>query len=731
MAWRCRCGHAAGQRRAAAACGERWSSPLVPVHLSHAPSSCTPSRSLPTWTRRRASATAPPSPRRSERLLWLRWLTWPAVAVAAPAVPPAAALGSSAGDACRVARVVRHTCQPTQHARLCAGAAGRPPAAGGTRAGRGQRHRVGAPTWPTPAFFAAAAIVAVAASASAAAAAAATGAVLPPPLLSCRHCCWARVPTNRRLAPSRRHDRPAATSPPPVRCWRPATAPRARRSALSTSRVRGRAGAAGAAAAACLAQRAAVLGTLGWGGRAPRVPDRRPLSQRHLRCVSCRTASPGRAGRQGAAQHREGARPGPAAGRRCAAKPPSATQPRPLRPAACRRRRRLRCLAAAGSRCLLPRQLHQHHPFIACTHTPHPRLPPPTGRIELVVGDGRLGWPAGAPYDAIHVREASWLAGLLPGWPAVDGLAAAWEPAQGWELPWLQPPAACLPACKLPRPLCLRACAVDLDCPPPAGPHPGPPRRWAPPRRTCRRRWWSSWLRAGGWWCRWGPRAACRRAQSTGGRAGGRCRGGGVVCCRGKDCPPACLPACLPGRMASRRGGGPAGCGMPDQPTHSHTHPQSLVVLDKESEGGPAARMTLLDRSPLPTAVPGGAGQGCRGQDAQALRHVCGEPGTRTAGRLGCWGVGWAAAGGLRRATCESSTVCAGLGWLAHPITVHCLPLFPLLTQDVRAAVRQGAPAGPRLRQRLKLPLACPLSGGAPRPVRQTHDDVEPTAAPA
>lgn len=29
------------------------------------------------------------------------------------------------------------------------------------------------------------------------------------------------------------------------------------------------------------------------------------------------------------------------------------------------------------------------------------------GRLELVVGDGRLGWPAGAPYDAIHVGAAA------------------------------------------------------------------------------------------------------------------------------------------------------------------------------------------------------------------------------------------------------------------------------------------------------------------------------------
>lgn len=29
------------------------------------------------------------------------------------------------------------------------------------------------------------------------------------------------------------------------------------------------------------------------------------------------------------------------------------------------------------------------------------------GRLELVVGDGRGGWPAGAPYDAIHVGAAA------------------------------------------------------------------------------------------------------------------------------------------------------------------------------------------------------------------------------------------------------------------------------------------------------------------------------------
>lgn len=30
-----------------------------------------------------------------------------------------------------------------------------------------------------------------------------------------------------------------------------------------------------------------------------------------------------------------------------------------------------------------------------------------SGQIELVVGDGRLGYPEGAPYDAIHVGAAA------------------------------------------------------------------------------------------------------------------------------------------------------------------------------------------------------------------------------------------------------------------------------------------------------------------------------------
>jgi protein-L-isoaspartate(D-aspartate) O-methyltransferase len=29
------------------------------------------------------------------------------------------------------------------------------------------------------------------------------------------------------------------------------------------------------------------------------------------------------------------------------------------------------------------------------------------GKVELVKGDGRLGWPQGAPYDAIHVGAAA------------------------------------------------------------------------------------------------------------------------------------------------------------------------------------------------------------------------------------------------------------------------------------------------------------------------------------
>jgi hypothetical protein len=37
-----------------------------------------------------------------------------------------------------------------------------------------------------------------------------------------------------------------------------------------------------------------------------------------------------------------------------------------------------------------------------------PLAPPPSaGRLELVLGDGRKGWPAGAPYDAIHVGAAA------------------------------------------------------------------------------------------------------------------------------------------------------------------------------------------------------------------------------------------------------------------------------------------------------------------------------------
>ena len=73
-----------------------------------------------------------------------------------------------------------------------------------------------------------------------------------------------------------------------------------------------------------------------------------------------------------------------------------------------------------------------------------------------------------------------------------------------------------------------------------------PPRRrtmpstWGQLRRGCRRSWWSSWLRAGAWWCLWAPRAACRRAGDEG---WGRCRRHSACsahrCCRraSRQCP--------------------------------------------------------------------------------------------------------------------------------------------------------------------------------------------------
>lgn len=65
-----------------------------------------------------------------------------------------------------------------------------------------------------------------------------------------------------------------------------------------------------------------------------------------------------------------------------------------------------RCLTMVGCGLGTAVNVHSAHGSAVPQHptTPHP---PCEGAIELVVGDGRLGWPAGAPYDAIHVGAAA------------------------------------------------------------------------------------------------------------------------------------------------------------------------------------------------------------------------------------------------------------------------------------------------------------------------------------
>lgn len=77
----------------------------------------------------------------------------------------------------------------------------------------------------------------------------------------------------------------------------------------------------------------------------------------------------------------------------------TATQQCLLRPApATQQRERAGCATATWRR-----DPAHTVPLLSCAAGP----PLTAGRLELVVGDGRGGWPAGAPYDAIHVGAAA------------------------------------------------------------------------------------------------------------------------------------------------------------------------------------------------------------------------------------------------------------------------------------------------------------------------------------